>query len=344
MVKKNITSLIKNQRLIFIFFTLLQTVSIIAAIYLYCDVRAYRIDLSRYDDAASLFEVSYEGGIEFATVKEAVEKVYYQKDYPVFNINIVLDEMDKITANRNFGLTRVTTGKYPENQNDILIDSFFARDNSVSLGDKVEFLNREFTVSGTVLTQTRDKAYREIAYSSIKDSDKIHKLNIKFDGLPSTSQVEGLTAYLYETFSDADITPPEPRDYLKEYGFDSRLLISFSLLILVVLNISFLYKYILLKRKDRFAIFRICGCKKSKAFFILLNEVLIYFIVDFIAALVIWYAFLKRLLIGESITLSILDTIIPSAVYLVLMLAVFIPNVMKYTAQTTVGLLHSSRG
>lgn len=343
MIHKSIFSLIKNQPLIFIFFSLLQIISILAAVYLYSSVRVDRITQMQYNEATSKFEINFNEGAAFKDVKSNIEKTAHQAEFPIFNITALIDEENKITANYNYDPTLVDLGERLKNNNDILIDSLYAKDNNISIGDKIILLNREFNVSGLSIPFSRNFIFNEILYSSLNNDDKIYKLDIKLKNLPKKNESENFFAYLTENFVGADITPPEERNYLNEYKFDSQLLISFSVMLLVVFNISFIYQYILMKRKNKFVIYNICGCTKTKSFLILFSEILCYFIAHLLTALAVWFAFLKKLLIDEPENLGFMDTAIPIFIYFGFMLIVFIPKIIKYSRQTTIKLLYSEK-
>lgn len=343
MAHKSISSLVKNQPLIFIFFSLLQIISILAAVYLYSNVRAQRIEQTSYNSAASRYEIIYNESVSFYEVKDSIEKTVAQDEHTVSNITLLIDKENKITANYVYDASQVDFGEQLKNNTDILLDSLYAKDNNISIGDKITFLNREFIVSGLTLPSGRDTAFKEIAYSSLNDNDKIYKLDIKLANLPTKWAVKNFSSFLYETFDGADIVNPQERNYLNEYGFDSNLLISFAAMLLVIFNISFIYQYILMKRKDKFVIYNICGCTKMKSFLILFSELLCYFILHLFIALAVWYGFLKNLLIDNSIKLGLLDILIPILIYFVFVLVVFIPKIIKYSRQPTIKLLYSEK-
>lgn len=341
MVRKSIVSLMKSHPFIFIAFSLLQITSILAAVFLYGNFRAQRIVQEEYRGVTSTFEVLYGDGVGMQKIQDSIQKVMTQAEYPVANITVLLDADNRVVAKYRYNAAEVDMGAPLKNNDDILLDSLYAKDNEIAVGDKVTFLNREFTVCGLTLPLNRNTAVKEIRYDALNGTDKAYQLDIQLQNLPTKNTAERFSSYLYETFDGASVFDPAERNYADEYGFDAQLFLSFSVMLLVVFNISFLYQYILMKRKNVFAIYSICGCTKKKAFFLLLSEVACYFLAHTAVALAVWMLFLKNALIEDAVKLGILDMLIPVFIYFGFMLVIFVPKLMKYARQTNMKLLHS---
>jgi len=349
MVLKNIASFIKSHPLIFIFFSLLQVTSMLTAVYLYSDLRADRVDMEKYRGTTSVFEIAYPNGTPFEAVAQKIQDLAVQTEYPVANITVFADRENQFIADYKYNAANVDMGKQLQNQIDILLDAEYARKNNIAVGDAFTALNRSFTVSGLTLPTPGVETVFEIAYGALEKSDTIYKLCIRLENLPTKYETEAFSALLTEAFDGASVMPPQPRNFTEEYGFDAQLSISFSVMLLVILNISFLYQYILMKRKNKFAIFSICGCKSSRAFCILLAEILCYFLFHLGITAAIWFGFLKNLLIREETAdagfteLGFAELLIPTAVYFAGVLLIFVPKLIKYARQTTVRLLYSEK-
>lgn len=347
MVFKNIASFLKSHPLIFIFFSLLQITSMLTAVYLYSSMRARRVDLEKYRGTTSVFEIEYADGTPFETVAQKIQDIAVQTEYPVANLKVFADKEERLIAVYRYNADEVDMGRPLQNPNDILLDASYAKAHNIAVGDTVTVLNRPFTVSGLTLSDGTSKIVYQPGYDALEQSDTIYKLQVQTAKLPTKYEAEAFAALLGETFENAAVFPPQPRNYTDEYGFDAQLSVLLFVLLLVILNISFLYQYILMKRKNKFAIFSICGCKTVRAFWILLAEVLIYFLFHSGIAAAIWFGFLKNLLIREETAaagfteLGGVEWLLPMAVYLAGILLIFVPKLIKYTRQTTVRLLYS---
>lgn len=88
------------------------------------------------------------------------------------------------------------------------------------------------------------------------------------------------------TVPDLDI--PESESY---YLYNTIILISIIIAVLAAINFAVLYKYILSKRMKMLAVFRICGCTKSKALAMFLSECMIITVPLFAATTLIYDKF-----------------------------------------------------
>lgn len=88
------------------------------------------------------------------------------------------------------------------------------------------------------------------------------------------------------TVPDMDI--PESENY---YLYNTIIIISILIAILAAINFSVLYKYILSKRMKMLAVFRMCGCTKSKALTMFLSECMIIAVPLFAATTLIYDKF-----------------------------------------------------
>lgn len=342
MVFKNISTLIKTQPVLFTLFSLLQIISIITAIYLYSDVRSQRIELEQYKGTTSTFELIYEEGISFSDIKFNIEKIK-QNETAVSNITVLLDKENNVIADYNYNSAQVDLGQPLKEPGDILLGELYATNNNIKIGDEVKFLNRKFKVVGFFLPLSIEEENKQILFSSICSEDRVYHVRIKLQEIPTKREKENFTELLYNTFNEAEIIVPEERNYIEEYKFDSQLLISFSVFAVVFFNISFIYKYILLKRKMNFAIYSICGCTRIRIISILFLEAFCYFIVHLMISMFLWYGFIKDLLIDTSISLGVIDSFIPIVVYFVFSFAIFGGSIVNYSKQTTLELLHSEK-
>ncbi len=88
------------------------------------------------------------------------------------------------------------------------------------------------------------------------------------------------------TVPDMDI--PEAENY---YLYNTIIIISILIAILAAINFAVLYKYILSKRMKMLAVFRICGCTKSKTLTMFLSECMIIAVPLFAATTLIYDKF-----------------------------------------------------
>ena len=147
---------------------------------------------------------------------------------------------------------------------------------------------------------------------------------------------------LEELFPEAEVFGPKARDLNFEYGFDYMVLISILAVLLVLVNISFLYTFFLGKRKRAFCAYRLCGCGKTRLFFMLLCELLAIVLLCVVATLLLW-ACVFRPFLFPGLKLKLVRVLIPIGCYLLCVLLVFVPKFKSYADQSVVSLLQKSK-
>ena len=98
-----------------------------------------------------------------------------------------------------------------------------------------------------------------------------------------------------ELFGDEkEFSPPEPRVLDEVQNIQLAYGITAAVIIMIILNISRVYSYVLTYRKKPFAIMNICGASKRKIFLIYLVELMLTLIVTFGIALLIFHTLILQ--------------------------------------------------
>jgi len=137
----------------------------------------------------------------------------------------------------------------------------------------VEIQNKEYEVIG----YHKQLATPYFPFESLDDSTTFQDaIYLVFPKSMTNSQFEEIKMNFEGMFGSAitvpDLDIPESESY---YLYNTIILISIMIAILAAINFAVLYKYILSKRTKTLAIFRICGCTKSKALVMFLSECMI---------------------------------------------------------------------
>ncbi len=118
-------------------------------------------------------------------------------------------------------------------------------------------------------------------------------IDILFDRPVRRSEYKDIKNNFEKTFGSAvrvpNINIPENENI---YFYNTILIISILIAFLASVNFSMLYKYVLSKRTNMLAIFRICGCTKNKTILFFLVECMIIMIPLFITTTIIYDKFL----------------------------------------------------
>lgn len=188
-----------------------------------------------------------------------------------------------------------------------------------------------------------DRVFTEVPFTSLPSNIQINSLQLFFKNMLSKSKIQVLGKQLAQSFPGAFVDLPSAPD-LK--AVSKNLYQSYmSLLIAAValLNLSFLYRYILKKREKKYGIYRICGCSQLKGFTLYFSEILIITSILFLLASLFFHCVVEQLLpvVNENLsyTLFIEDYLILYVVFLVLVSIIFIPVILRYNRKKPIDFL-----
>lgn len=341
MVFRNIRSFIKNQPLIFALFTFLQITSILAVIFVYGQVRSERIQVLQYMGTVSTFQVIFHQPTAYDNIGNILRDIDGYDPVDTDHIILSFEENDRIFTYYQGASAHIDIGEKSNNNHTAVLHSYVLSDElQPEIGETIPALNRTFTLSGIRISPDAEEKI-ELPIAAVLPTDLVTKILIKLEQLPTIKTADEFFNFLNKSIPRADILRPEPRDYLSEYGVDAKLGICLATLLLVLLNISFLYQHILAERKNKFVILSICGFSAIRIAILLYVEIFIYFVIDLILSLLIWNLWLKPLLFSSTYHLfSGFDVMIPVSIYFLAITAVFVPKIMIYAKQSLLYLLH----
>lgn len=131
-----------------------------------------------------------------------------------------------------------------------------------------------------------------VPFNSLKDNTPINNILFSFKKPLTRSSYDEIKRVLMSSFGSLanvpDLDIPEAENY---YLYNTIILISIMIAILAAINFAVLYKYILSKRTKALAIFRICGCTKSRVLRMFLSECMIIAVPLFVATTLIYDKF-----------------------------------------------------
>ncbi len=271
MILTSIKSFIKTQKLLFTIFILLQILAVASAQYAYIGNTKIKNDWIIYVEDATCFTVEFKEPVRISQISSAVEKTKgdYGEKLAAISIDILHDNLRAYY----FGQNRVVSyGSSADSVNDVIISTTQEISNGKKLGDIFETKLNAFTVVGI----RTNVFYNEILIEAVDNSFEIGSVNIMLSFLPTFSQKNEFCKYLQKLFPDTSIIAPEERSgYTESYG-SSQKLINTLLLTLSIINIVFIFKYVITKRKKTYHIARLCGASKRQIFVMTFTEYFIY--------------------------------------------------------------------
>lgn len=153
------------------------------------------------------------------------------------------------------------------------------------IGDKVKLGNKEYTIS--IIDE--NVAYINIPYNTIPDDFIISYIWVYTVEPCTPKESAEISEKIKELFQTEYFDPPEPRVLDEIQNIQLAYGITAAVIIMIILNISRVYSYVLTYRKKPFAIMNICGASKRKIFLIYLVELMLTLIVTFGIALLIFH-------------------------------------------------------
>lgn len=158
------------------------------------------------------------------------------------------------------------------------------------IGDKVKLGNKEYTIS--IIDE--NVAYINIPYNTIPDDFIISYIWVYTVEPCTPKESAEISEKIKELFQTENFDPPEPRVLDEIQNIQLAYGITAAVIIMIILNISRVYSYVLTYRKKPFAIMNICGASKRKIFLIYLVELMLTLIVTFGIALLIFHTLILQ--------------------------------------------------
>lgn len=267
-----IRNFLKTNPLLFVLFVLLQIISFVSILFTYFDYKETTAEKYIYAYNAANFSVSFKRTEVFENLSSKIEQMRRSGGKNIDCIYISLDAKDTLRAYM-FGQNYIINlGKNFDSTDETVISAVKMNAEDLSIGDITKFNEREYKITGI-----RIEEYSEIPYESLHASDFIDKVNFRLSKLPTNTEKTEFSKKLKEIFGDDTIiSEPSERSFNIEYGINMNLLSSYLLFGLSFLNISFILKYLIQKRKVFYTVSKICGAENFRLFMILTAEVFLY--------------------------------------------------------------------
>ena len=161
------------------------------------------------------------------------------------------------------------------------------------IGDTVEIKGKTFTIAGW------NETHSNVVFR-VSDTP----LNVKMkDFLILTKEPFTYDVYvkvkntLEKNFPNYTMSVPAPPKLLDIQMGKTQITLSAVLIVIVVLNCSLCYMFLYESRKKTFAIYRICGAKEEYCMLICITEVIVYMILSFAGAYLLFDNLIKNIVV-----------------------------------------------
>lgn len=201
------------------------------------------------------------------------------------------------------------------------------------IGSYAEVDGKSYRIVG----QRAVEYFNQINYASLTDDTAIQKIEIILSPISSSQKIDRIGKKVESAFPNAQITLPNTMDYASFLLSDPQFYIAIILTVFAVLNLMQLYRYLLNKRKNLYAVYQICGCNKFTGFLIFFGEMELLSLVPYGITVLCYKLFLESLFYDGyyySIFLSCRQISIITAIFAVLQLLLFSPLILRYSKAT----------
>ena len=271
MLLTNIKRFIQKSSFLFTVFIITQTISVIAFEYSFLSFRNQQIEYSTYSSGVASFTVFFNENATFSDVSKRIKDI---KDIVPLELKQCYVTVPNECETRVYMFGQYQSILYGDDiktKNDIIISHNDYQNSRIRIGDTIEIGNTLYNVVGVRMFE-----YAEIPVQSIKNNDIVEKLVIETKTIPNNKEIQNITEALQNNFPEFSVLAPSERNMLSEYSLDSKTLTTFGLLILAMINISYIFKVVISKRNSYYAISLCCGSTYRKMRISLIAESFIY--------------------------------------------------------------------
>lgn len=196
------------------------------------------------------------------------------------------------------------------------------------IGEQYSLFGEQYEVIGT--------SYKDvliIPYSSLEDKSQISKIYMVLDADLKSVYKNTFLNNVMEIFDTDNVDKPSAYS-ASTYSSTINYVATFGVIIVIaVINIIYLYSYIMNKRKKETAVFRLCGCSLGKTASMYLTEILFLSAVSYAVAVLIHLAAVMPLMLNITQALKYYISPISFAVvyivYLLIEIFSFLPIIRK---------------
>lgn len=160
----------------------------------------------------------------------------------------------------------------------------------VKVGDKIKLGGVEYTAA----IVENDIVSINVPYAALDDNFYVVNLWAYTKKECSPERCNEISEKIEKLFNTDNYSPPEPRVLEELQNIQLAYDITAAVIIMIILNISRVYSYVLTYRKKPFAVMNICGASRGKIFLIYLTELMLTLIVTFGVGLLIFHTLILQ--------------------------------------------------
>jgi hypothetical protein len=308
--------------------------SSLSFLYGFCALKSIRTQERLYYDDTRIYSLTPMVSLAYGDVSNRLNAFLHAYNEKVGRLVLSLGESGEIhtylkgqSLPPNFG-NGFTGGSTPE----ILIGSGLTG-SSVRIGDQFELYSVAYKVVG-ILELSPFHIVNNLGFNDILP---LKQIEVFLYDKPSSPLRNELDVNIQKYFPEFEIHSPQVVTIADEYNLGSTMLLAALLMLMAFGNLSYLYRYLLLRRKHDYAVLRILGCSHVRGALLLLIELLLLTIIQFIVSSFMYQLLLDPLFARTSLNYfsgmaTFQDHLVLLAAIILLVGLIFIPVIRKYSA------------
>lgn len=271
---QNILYFFKNNKLVFLVFILCQLVTCITTLYIFSVFWSTQLDRIQRNETYCTFSIYLKSAD--LSIKE-IYQLQYEKNYK--KATVYLDkynlqaqvtyppQSDRFTVTGSyFSFSAFETGSHQ-----IIINAPSAH---LKVGDLWWSNDLPYEI---IAVNYGSRAYNEVPFRALPNPKEINRITYTLNSIPNRQEKEETQNRLSELFPNSRVVSPDGVNIvILTTGF-GEYFVAICVLLLALLNTSYLYQYILHRRQKQFIIMRLVGCSKNSAILIFLSEIVLIF-------------------------------------------------------------------
>ena len=315
----NFKLLYNKNKLVFVIISLIQVVIVCTMLYTIVKIQSKDYYISDYNEDICTFTLTKDGLTaqqvndctsqldisEIKTVKMFIDSDNYEI------VAYAVGEKESVTEQtKSFALKDFNYDNW-KSSNEILLSIY----NSFNIKDYPETVN----VSGNdyivmAVTDSYLSKYSIIPLNSaVKNDLPVKEVQIQYKSINGKSDMDNKNVEIFIAFAGGEINDPIERNYAKEEGMANDEIISVILVFLSIVSEMFFYIYILKKCVRDYAVYELCGARKSRVLLVNYLVLAVFFMFQYGIGYIIFKTLILKII---SKTEPMIAAIIDNRCYL----------------------------
>ena len=165
---------------------------------------------------------------------------------------------------------------------------------ALAVGEDIKIYNTEYTVSKIVEKQIEPldiSTVIELNAKAVDDEFTVHWIAFTLKNETDQSGIAKVSAAITKNFGDMSpkIDEPQPPPLMEKQFNNMVYVLAFIIMVVVLLNISRLYSYIMSARVKALAVYSLCGSSKIKSFIVYISEIILLMLMSFFLGAVLFH-------------------------------------------------------